>query len=131
MTPPDELAATDRTGSIPTDKAVTFCRFPNSRLADVSEPVIKTPSQPRTGEKKVNIEPVSASVMPSVVLIPEELVTYAKPTTEAIVKIGNFNSFSVSLKTAPQSFHEIDVMNFDSTAAIKIAVPAEPSTSSL
>ena len=75
VTPPLELAAIARTGSIPTDIEVTFCRFPNIKLADVSDPVINTPSHPNTGEKNGNKAPVLAKVIPSVVDIPEAFVT--------------------------------------------------------
>ena len=42
-TPPDALAATANSGSIPTLLAVTCCNLANSKLADVSEPVMNTP----------------------------------------------------------------------------------------
>src|SRR3954467_10580667 len=65
VTPPEELAARASTGSIPTEVAVIFCRLPNNKFAEVSEPVINTPSQPRKGEKNGNSnEPVLASVIP-------------------------------------------------------------------
>ena len=75
VTPPDEFAANARTGSIPTLSAVTFCRLPNKRLADVSDPVMNTPSQPRTGAKNGNKSPDFARVIPNVVDMPEAFVT--------------------------------------------------------
>ena len=75
VTPPEEFAASARSGSIPIDVAVIFCKLPNNKLADVSDPVIKTPSQPSTGEKKGNNAPVLANSRPKVVLIPEAFVT--------------------------------------------------------
>ena len=53
-TPPEAFAPTVTTGSTPIDVAVAACNFPNNALAEVSEPVIKTPSHPRTGAKKGN-----------------------------------------------------------------------------
>src|SRR5678815_2037235 len=53
-TPPDTLAATVTTGSTPMDVAVAAWSFPNNALAEVSEPVIKTPNHPSIGAKKGN-----------------------------------------------------------------------------
>lgn len=91
-TPPEEFAASAKTGSIPIEVAVTFCKLANNKFEDVSEPVINTPSHPKNGEKNGNKASVFASAIPSVVLMPEAFVTYANPTTEAMVIIGNFNS---------------------------------------
>src|SRR5262252_5107024 len=52
MTPPDELAAAISTGERPSCSDVIFCRFPNSTLEAVSEPVNATPSQPSRVPKK-------------------------------------------------------------------------------
>ena len=42
VTPPEELAASANTGSIPMDVDVTCCSLANNRLAEVSEPVMNT-----------------------------------------------------------------------------------------
>ena len=130
--PPEEFAASANKGSIPMEVAVTFCRPPNRRFADVSDPVINTPSQPRKGEKNgKKVEPVFANVIPNAIHIPEAFVTNAKATTDAIVKIGYFNSSSVSPNVTIQFFQEMPIMNLEIMAESKIAVPAEPRSSSL
>src|SRR5436190_19767327 len=70
-TPPETFAATVTTGSTPIDVAVAACNFPNNAFAEVSEPVIKTPSQPSTGAKKGNNTPVFANACAMVRVIPE------------------------------------------------------------
>src|SRR5690606_29041628 len=60
-TPPETLAPTATTGSTPIDDAVTDCSFPKSAFADVSDPVINTPSHPSTGAKNGKSGPVDAS----------------------------------------------------------------------
>ena len=65
-TPPELFAATVKTGLTPICSAVTCCNLANKALEEVSEPVRKTPSQPRTGDKTVNNEPVDASKSPKV-----------------------------------------------------------------
>src|SRR5689334_1478110 len=52
MTPPDEFAAAISTGDRPSCSEVIFCRFPNSTLDAVSDPVSATPSQPSSVPKK-------------------------------------------------------------------------------
>ena len=71
VTPPVVLAATVSTCGRPSCCAVVACSAPNSALAEVSEPVRKTPIQPRKGEKKVNALPVCASASASVADRPE------------------------------------------------------------
>src|SRR5665647_156642 len=71
VTPPLELAATMRCGSTPICSAVVFCNEVNSALDEVSEPVRKTPTQPRKGEKKGNRAPVAVKARPRVELMPE------------------------------------------------------------
>src|SRR5512135_607320 len=52
VTPPLELEATIRLGSTPIPWAVVFCNDVNRALEEVSDPVRKTPTHPRKGEKK-------------------------------------------------------------------------------
>src|SRR5580658_84198 len=61
MTPPETLALTVTNGSTPMECAVADCNLPKRAFEEVSEPVIKVPSQPRTGAKKGKNEPVPAS----------------------------------------------------------------------
>ena len=49
ITPPAELAEAIRTGETPIWFAVITCRLPNSTFAEVSEPVLATPSHPMSG----------------------------------------------------------------------------------
>ena len=70
-TPPLELAATMRVGSTPICWAVVFCKAANRALEEVSEPVRKTPSQPRMGEKMGNRAPVAVKARPRMELMPE------------------------------------------------------------
>ena len=71
VTPPEAFAASAKMGSIATFLAVSNCNGPNKLLAAVSEPVMNTPSQPRTGDKKQNIDPVVANVAANANIIPE------------------------------------------------------------
>src|SRR5512144_3202351 len=71
VTPPVVLAPMVRMGLTPICCAVTACRLANSALLEVSEPVRKTPSQPRKGEKKGNSAPDAAKAKPRVDEIPE------------------------------------------------------------
>src|SRR5512135_3425169 len=71
VTPPLELAATIRWGSTPICWAVVFCREVNRALEEVSDPVRKTPTQPRKGEKKGNRAPAAVKASPRVELMPE------------------------------------------------------------
>src|SRR5579864_6880114 len=66
ITPPLELDAAIRTGFRPRRDAVTTWRLPNRALAEVSEPVRKTPIQPRMALKKGNTTPVAAKARPRV-----------------------------------------------------------------
>jgi len=70
MTPPELLAAAVRMGEMSSCWAVTFCKFPNSTLEEVSLPVSATPSQPSSGEKKGKSTPVEANANPIVVSVP-------------------------------------------------------------
>ena len=91
VTPPEELAATVKTGSTPTCCAVTACKLPKSAFAEVSEPVRNTPSQPKTGAKNGKRLPVPAKNRPIVALMPEKFMIYAKPNTQGMVIRGFFN----------------------------------------
>ena len=71
VTPPDALAATASSGSMPIRSADTACRRPNTALADVSDPVMNTPSHPSTGDNSGNSWPVPASATPIVVVMPD------------------------------------------------------------
>ena len=94
-TPPDALAATANSGSIPTLLAVTCCNLANSKLADVSEPVMNTQIHPRAGDKTLNAAPVAAKAYPKVLDIPDAFITYANPTTNEIVNNAIFTSINV------------------------------------
>jgi hypothetical protein len=72
QTPPEELAATVTTGSTPIWVAVTSCSFPNRAFAEVSEPVMNTPSQPRNAAKKGKRTPVFEKASPRVTAMPEK-----------------------------------------------------------
>src|SRR5215210_7596150 len=97
-TPPDTLAATVTTGSTPMDVAVVACSFPNNAFAEVSEPVIKTPSQPNTGAKNGNKKPVAANASAIVMVMPESFTIYANAKTEPMVIVGYLSCFKVSTK---------------------------------
>ena len=71
VTPPLVLAATKSTSLTPIWWAVVACSELNRALDDVSEPVRKTPSQPRNGEKNGNAAPVPASTSAMVEDMPE------------------------------------------------------------
>ncbi len=71
MTPPTELVAAIWTGSNPSLPAVTTWRLPKSAFEDVSEPVMKTPSQPRAALKKGKSAPVAAKASPRVAVAPQ------------------------------------------------------------
>src|SRR5690606_39968171 len=71
VTPPVELAATSRTSGTPICWAVVACRAANSAFDEVSEPVRKTPTQPRNGEKKVKAWPECDNASASVADKPE------------------------------------------------------------
>ena len=43
-----------------------------------------------------------------------------------MVTTGNVNSFTVSINASPHVFHDMPRANLEMTAAIRIAVPAEP-----
>ncbi len=62
ITPPMVLAAKNRSGVTPArealDWAASYCRLENSAFAEVSEPVTAVPTQPSTGERTANSEPV-------------------------------------------------------------------------
>ena len=70
ITPPAEFAAAMRTGLKPRRVALTTWRLPKRALAEVSEPVRKTPSQPMSGLKKGNITPVAEKARPRVPVAP-------------------------------------------------------------
>ena len=71
QTPPVVLDATVRLGSTPICSAAVFCMEPNKALDEVSEPVRKTPSQPRIGAKNGKSPPVAVNASPKVELMPE------------------------------------------------------------
>ena len=70
-TPPVVFAASMRSGLRPRLFAAVTCRLANRALAEVSEPVTATPTQPRTGEKKANAGPRLAKNSPMVTVWPE------------------------------------------------------------
>src|SRR3954447_13325611 len=65
-TPPELFEAAIRTSDNPAWFAAVTCSAPNSELADVSDPVTATPSQPRTGDSSANAVPAPAIHVPSV-----------------------------------------------------------------
>src|SRR6202163_1648692 len=75
ITPPDELAAPIRIGESPSCSEVIFCKFPNSTLEAVSEPVSATPNQPSSVPKKGYSTPVAANARPSVASTPDSRVS--------------------------------------------------------
>src|SRR6267143_4169758 len=75
MTPPEELAAPIRIGDRFNCSEVIFCRFPNSTLEAVSDPVSATPSQPSSVPKNGYSTPVAANAKPSVASTPDSRVS--------------------------------------------------------
>ena len=71
ITPPAEFDAAINTGFNPNFDAVTTCRFPNSALAEVSEPVRNTPIHPSSALKNGNDAPVAANASPRVAVAPQ------------------------------------------------------------
>ena len=71
VTPPVVFAATIRMSDTPICCAVVACNAPKSAFEEVSEPVRKTPTQPRKGEKKGKAAPVCARARASVAERPE------------------------------------------------------------
>src|SRR6185437_12736746 len=63
----------------------TTCRPPNSTLAEVSEPVAATPSQPSTALKKGKSAPVAAKASPKVACMPEDPVRVASDSIRVMV----------------------------------------------
>jgi hypothetical protein len=70
MTPPVELVATMRTGLRPSCSAVMRCRLPKSAFDAVSDPVRKTPSQPRYAAKNGYITPAPVNARPRTASVP-------------------------------------------------------------
>ncbi len=75
MTPPLVLAAPVRIGLMPSCSAVAFCKPPKRTLLEVSEPVRKTPSQPRIGAMNGNQWPVLVKIRPRQLVMPEAFMT--------------------------------------------------------
>src|SRR5690606_19803449 len=123
VTPPDALALTVTTGSTPMVSAAVACSLQNNAFEDVSEPVRNTPNQPSIGEKKGNNTPVPASATAIVMDIPELFATNAKPTTDAMVTMENFNCLSVLKKIRAPSRQVIPMSGMEISAANRIAVP--------
>src|SRR5450830_59789 len=71
VTPPVVLAATSKVSDTPIWCAVVFCKEQNKAFDEVSEPVRKTPSQPRNGEKNGKAAPLPASSRARVDDMPE------------------------------------------------------------
>ena len=61
VTPPIALAATVNSGAMFNWVAVFACNEPNKAFADVSDPVKKTPNQPKNGEKNGKVTLVAAN----------------------------------------------------------------------
>jgi len=91
VTPPQALALTVITGSIPIASDETRWSLQNKAFEEVSDPVIKTPNQPRIGEKNGNRNPVLASARAMVMDIPELFAIKANPTIDVIVIMLNLN----------------------------------------
>ena len=71
--------------------AAVTCNAPNSELADVSDPVTATPSQPRMGDSSANAPPAAAIQVPSVIVWPERFITNASASTAITVRIAQRN----------------------------------------
>ena len=71
ITPPEELVAPARAGSMPSCWAVTVCIGPKRLFAEVSEPVRTTPSHPIKAEKNGKRKPAAANARPNVKVAPE------------------------------------------------------------
>ena len=127
VTPPEEFEATVRIGLRSSRVADTCCNRPNSAFAEVSEPVMNTPSHPSTGEKNANIGPVAASDQPSVVVMPEALPTKANPRNAAIVTKDHASWRVASAQTPANARSGIFRINAEMTAAMKTDVPDAPS----
>ena len=67
-TPPELLAAASSSGSSPALVAAVTWSVPNRALAEVSDPVTATPSQPRIGERNANAPPAPATQAPIVMV---------------------------------------------------------------
>jgi hypothetical protein len=124
VTPPDALALTVNKGSTPIAFADVAWSLEKRALEEVSEPVRKTPNQPRIGEKKGKKIPVEARAIAMVMDIPELLVIKANPTMEAMVMIGYFNWIKVERNTLNPSLNFIPIRGSEIIAASKAAVPA-------
>jgi len=98
--------------------------LPNKAFEEVSEPVRKTPSHPRTGEKNGKRTPVLANAIAMVIDIPELLATNAKPTIDAIVIMVYFNCINVARKALIPFFKLIPIKGSDINADNTVAVPA-------
>src|SRR3954452_11344232 len=93
-TPPELLAAAISVGDRPASCAAVTWRAPNSELDDVSEPVIATPSQPISDDRKPKTPPAPATHIPSVIVCPEKFMTYASASTAATVRIAHLSWLS-------------------------------------
>ena len=92
---------------------------------------MNTPIHPRAGDRNLNAAPVAASAYPRVLDIPDAFMMYANPTTKQIVNNAILTSLNVWIKVAPASFQLILIINLEIIAATKIAVPIDPTRSSL
>jgi hypothetical protein len=90
----------------------------------VSEPVINTPSQPKTGAKKGNKNPVFAKASAMVIDMPESFTMYAKPKTEAMEISGYLSCFNVFKKIPAPSLNFRPIKGIEIRAASRITVPA-------
>src|SRR6478735_207077 len=88
---------------------------------------MNTPSHPSSGEKTGNSAPVPASARPSVVVIPDALLTYANARNAAIVATGRASCLPVSTATAATSRQPAPTTAAESSAARHTAVPDAPS----
>src|SRR5699024_9990557 len=66
-------------------------------LLFVTEPVKKTPIQPKTGDSNGNIDPVFAITSPKALLKPAYVINFEITKIIHIVIIGNHNSLNVTL----------------------------------
>src|SRR5450830_1538914 len=84
-TPPVAFVTTVSTGCMSIDSAVIFCMLQKRALEEVSLPVTNTPSQPRKAETNGKTMPAIVNALPRVTVMPDQLATYAKPSTLAVV----------------------------------------------
>src|SRR2546423_12366580 len=90
-TPPELFAAASSVGDRLDLCAAATCRAPNSELVEVSEPVTAVPNHPISGDRNAKNPPAPAAHVPSVIVWPEGVITYATASTEHTVTIAHLS----------------------------------------